>query len=74
VKITVKLYGVLRINRFKEEIRQYPEGTRVRDVIAELDLPEKLYGAVVINDTHASVEQVLQEGDCLMILPLLDGG
>ena len=74
MKITIKLYGVLRINRFKEEILEYPEGTRVRDVIAELALPEKLYGAVVINDTHASVEQVLKDGDVLMILPLLDGG
>jgi sulfur carrier protein ThiS len=74
VKITIKLYGVLRINRFMEEEQEYPEGARVRDVIAALGLPEQLFGAVVVNDVHANVEQILHDGDSLMILPLLDGG
>ncbi|WP_305044959.1 MoaD/ThiS family protein [Geoalkalibacter sp.] len=74
MKITIKLYGVLRMNRFKEETREYPEGTTVKGVIEDLAFPGKLLGAVVVNDVHANVEQVLGDGDCLMILPLLDGG
>jgi sulfur carrier protein ThiS len=74
MKITVKLYGVFRIDRFKEEIREYPEGTRVKDVMQDLAFSDKLLGTVVINDVHATVDQVLHDGDSLMILPLLDGG
>lgn len=74
MKIQVSLYGVFRIDRFKEEVREYPDFFRVKDVIRELGFPDQLLGAVVVNDSHTSVEHVLQDGDRLMLLPLLDGG
>ena len=42
VKIRIKLYGVFRIDRFKEEIRDYPPGTTVRGVAEALRLPGQL--------------------------------
>lgn len=74
MKITVSLHGVFRIERFKEEIREYPEGTKVRDVVEDLRLSEALLGIVVINDRHAGLDEVLKDGDLLKLLPLLDGG
>lgn len=74
MNIRVKLYGVFRIGRFKDEIRAYPEGTRIAEVVRDLGFCEHLLGTVVVNDRHVSVEQELRDGDCLMILPLLDGG
>ncbi|WP_305043580.1 MoaD/ThiS family protein [Geoalkalibacter sp.] len=74
MKIRVKLHGVFRIGRFKDELRDYPAGTRVADVVRELGFSEHLLGTVIVNEVHVSVEQELHDGDCLMILPLLDGG
>ena len=72
--IEVRLAGVFRIGRFAREMREYPEGTRVREVVKDLALPDQLLGIVVVNDRHATVEHPLQDGDCLALLPLLGGG
>jgi molybdopterin converting factor small subunit len=74
IKVRVKLYGVFRISRFKEEMRSYPAGVTVREVVADLRLPGHLLGIVVINDLHAGTEAILHDGDTLALFPLLDGG
>lgn len=74
MKMTVRLYGVFRIGRFREMARDYPPGTRVRQVVEELAIPDRLLGIVLINGEHAGIDERLQEGDVLSLLPLLDGG
>lgn len=74
MKIEIRLFGVFRIDRFERQVRDYPDGTIVDDVVKDLGLPERLLGIVVVNDCHARVEYRLQDGDCLTLLPLLDGG
>lgn len=72
--VRIKLYGVFRIDRFKEEVRDYPAGTPVRAVVEELRLPEQLLGIVLINGVHAGLDDALQDGDALSLLPILGGG
>lgn len=74
IKVRVKLYGVFRISRFKEDVREYPLGVSVQEVVVDLRLPEHLLGIVVINDAHAGTDDVLIDGDTLSLFPLLDGG
>ncbi len=74
IKVRVKLYGVFRISRFKEDVRDYPLGANVREVVEDLRLPGQLLGIVVINDVHAGTDDLLQDGDTLSLFPLLDGG
>jgi len=74
LEISVKLFGVFRIDRFKEAVRQYPPGTRVRQVVEELCFPDHLLGIVLINGAHADIDDLLQDGDVLSLLPVLDGG
>lgn len=74
IKVRVKLYGVFRISRFKEEVRNYPLGVRAREVVEDLRLPEHLLGIVVVNDLHAGTDDLLYDGDTLSLFPLLDGG
>lgn len=74
MNVTVKLVGIFQIGRFKEAVREYPSGTRVREVVDQLRIPDPLLGIVLINDIHAGVEDVLNDGDRLCILPLIDGG
>ena len=74
MRITVKLVGLFRIDRFKEELKEYPSGVRVVEVIDNLKLPKDVLGIILVNGVHAGEQVVLKEGDTLSILPLLDGG
>jgi molybdopterin converting factor small subunit len=74
MNIKIRLFGVFRIDRFKEETRSVPPGTSAREVAEELRLLPHLLGIVVINDRHANLDDTLQEGDTLALFPLLDGG
>lgn len=72
--VTVKLHGVFRIDRFKEERVEYPPGTRVQDVVEQLQLPDHILGIVMVNDIHGVTDDQLKDGDTLALLPILDGG
>ena len=74
IKVCIKLFGVFRINRFKEEVRSYPPGVSAREVVEDLQLPGHLLGIVVINDVHAGTDDLLRDGDALSLFPLLCGG
>ncbi len=72
--VTVKLFATFRKGRFREDVRQYQEGTTVGQVIHELELPEDELGAILVNARHAEEDYVLQNGDTLSIFPLVGGG
>jgi molybdopterin synthase sulfur carrier subunit len=74
MRITVKLVGLFRIDRFKEELKEYSSGVRVVEVIDNLQLPKDVLGIILVNGVHAGEQDILKEGDTLSILPLLDGG
>lgn len=74
MNISIKLVGAFRVGRFSEKSLDYPENTKVGEVIADLDLPRNILGFILINGLHAGEESVLKEGDSLVVLPLLDGG
>jgi molybdopterin converting factor small subunit len=74
MKINVRLAGLFRFGRFKEEVLEYPSGTRTVEVIEDLKLPKDVLGIILINGVHAGEQDVLKDGDSLSILPLLDGG
>lgn len=72
--VTVKLYGVFRIGRFKEERAEYPVGATVMDIVKQLKLPDHILGIVLVNDVHGTINDQLRDGDTLALLPILDGG
>jgi molybdopterin converting factor small subunit len=74
MKIVVRLHGVFRKGRFKENTRNYPEKATVREVVEELNLPRDVLGIVLINERHGDFDDSLSEGDVLTILPILGGG
>ena len=74
MQITLKLFATFRSGRFEIEERNYPPGTKVHDVVTELDLPEEKLGILMINSRHVELEQGLNDGDTLAIFPLVGGG
>lgn len=74
MKITVKLYAVLQVGRFTEKILHYPDGATIRDVIEDLALPSEHVDILLVNGFHTTSDHLLQEGDVLSLLPMVEGG
>ena len=74
MRVTVKLFANFRIDRFKKEVREYPATTTMRDIVAELGIPEPEVGIIFINGRNASLDHVITEGDTLALFPLVGGG
>ena len=74
MRITISLHGVFRIDRFKEKACDYPNNSNVQTIIEDLNISTTLLGIILINGIHAQPEDILVDGDMLMLLPLLEGG
>jgi molybdopterin converting factor small subunit len=74
MKITVKLFATFQKGRFQIEEREYPPGTLVGSIIAELQIPVESLGIVMINHRHVKLDRELVAGDTLAIFPLVGGG
>ncbi|HEX3012024.1 MAG TPA: MoaD/ThiS family protein [Syntrophomonadaceae bacterium] len=72
--ITVKLFATLRQGRFKEEHQQHDEGTKVKDIVEKLSIPQQELGIIFINGKHAKLEDILHDSDALAIFPPVGGG
>jgi sulfur carrier protein ThiS len=74
MKITVKLYSVLQLGRFKEKQINYPQQSTVEDVIRDLKLPAEHVDILLVNGLHVKRDHVLVDGDSLSVLPMVEGG
>ena len=74
MKVTVKLFATLRRDRFGEDLREYPQGITVAEVIRSIGLTEDQVTLVFINGKHAGPGSALAEGDVLALFPPIGGG
>lgn len=74
MNISVKLYAVLQVGRFKEKNLNYPAGTRVGDIVRALDLPLEHVDILLVNGRHVDAGHLLENNDTLSILPMVEGG
>ena len=74
MRFTVKLFAYFRDNRFRAEVREYPEGTTVEQVIRSLGIDLAEVGVTMINSRHCTLDQVPAENDQLAIFPAIGGG
>lgn len=74
MKITVKLYAVLRIGRFQEKVFDYPVGTTVGAVVEALELPPEHVDILLVNGVHVDAGRLLADNDILSLLPMVEGG
>ena len=74
MKITVKLFAYFRDNRFVAEVKDYPDSTKVIDVVRDLEIDSEEIGITMINSRHCKFESILSEGDILAIFPVIGGG
>lgn len=74
MNVTVKLFATLRGGRFEKEVRQYPGGTTIEQVIDQLGLPREKVSIIFKNNRHAAPEDQIAEGDIIAFFPPIGGG
>ena len=74
MRITVKLFASFREGRFQAAERDYPDGTRIADVITDLGIPPADVGMIFVAGRHAEADRLIAEGDGVSLFPLLGGG
>ncbi len=74
MKITVRLFATLRINREKEMIMDLAEGTTPKDIINHLDILEKEAAIIFVNGIGAKLDKILADNDTVSIFPPVGGG
>lgn len=74
IRVHVKLFATFRVGRFVSQMRGYPTGTRIVDIVRELEIPEPEIGIIMLNSRHAELDTQLNDGDNLGIFPLVGGG
>ena len=72
--IIVKLFATFRDGRFKVKEFEYPEGTRVQDVLQPLNITPEEIAILYRNGKDVKPETVLNDGDTLALFPPVGGG
>lgn len=73
--VLVKLFAQYREDRFKAEIKEYPNGTTAQMIIDTLELERvSPLGVLMINGKHSETSHILQEGDEVALFPKVGGG
>lgn len=79
MEIEVKLFATMRdylpkgSGRFSCKI-EIDGGTRVKDILAKLRIPDEMPKIILVNGVHGKSDQVLREGDVVSIFPPVAGG
>ena len=74
MQVQVRLYATFRNDRFNEQMRDYPPGATIKDVLDDLKIEESLVGTLFVDFKYATSDQVLHEGANLGIFPVVGGG
>ncbi len=74
MRIEVKLFANFRQGRFKKNEMELPEGSSVRDILKDLDIPEKEAKIIIVSGLSTSAEQKLSDNDVVAIFPPIAGG
>lgn len=74
MKVTVKLFATLRVNRQKVMEIEVAEGTAAQEIAQLLDIPLQEIAIVMINGRGAAFNSRLEDQDVLALFPPVGGG
>lgn len=74
MRITIKLFATFRDQRFKVDVRELPENSRVEDVLCLLNITAEEVAICLVNGRDGNLDQLLLDGDTLALFPPVGGG
>jgi sulfur carrier protein ThiS len=72
MQVQVKLFVTLRKNRIQNV--ELPDGSDAKDLIHQLGIPLEEIGILGVNGRLATLDQKLEEGNVIYIMPPIGGG
>ena len=74
MNVRVKLFAVLRENRFRDREMEFAPGSSLGDALDHIGIQPEEVSLPLINGRYSSLADELQEGDVLSIFPAVGGG
>jgi len=74
MKVTVKVFATLRLNREKEMLMDFEEGTTPKQVLRSMNIPEEDAAIIMINGRSVDIDTPLKDEDVLALFPAIGGG
>jgi len=74
MQVEVRLFAVFRQGRFNRTAMDLPEGTPLRDLILQLEIPEKEVSLPLVNGQYSPLDRALAAGDVVALFPAVGGG
>jgi len=76
MEVEVRVFATLRKYLNEQGILQLrvEEGTTIRDLIKQLQLPEKEITIIMVNGVRGELDQILESGDRAAFFPPIGGG
>jgi molybdopterin converting factor small subunit len=77
IRIKIKVYAELQAylpGKQEESIMQIREGSKVRDLMESLKMPEHRVMLILRNGKKAKEEDPLSDGDAVFFYPVIGGG
>lgn len=77
MEVQVEFVGYIK-KHIKPEYHSFTillsEGSKVRDILTAINVPENLPQSILVNGKQSSLETVLQDGNEVKLMPLICGG
>ena len=74
MQVEVRLFAVFRQGRFNRTDMDLPQGASLRDLIRQLEIPEKEVSLPLVNGQYSPLGRVLVAGDIVALFPAVGGG
>ncbi len=72
MQVQVKLFVTLRKNQIQNV--ELPDRSDAKELIHQLEIPIEEVGLLSVNKRQATLDQMLEEGDVIYIMPPIGGG
>ena len=72
--IEIRLFATLRAGRFGKKTLDFPQASKVRDVLDRLGIPSDEVSILLVNGREAEIGRPLEAGDTVSLFPAVGGG
>lgn len=72
--VEVRLFATFRQGRFDKRVLDLPAGTRLREVVRDLRIPEHDISLPLVNGRYVALDRELQPHDVVSLFPAVGGG
>ncbi len=74
MKVEVRLFAGFRRGRLGRQTMDLPEGTSLRELVRQLEIPEEEVALPLINGRYGDLDRRLSDNDVASLFPAVAGG